>query len=137
MWINPIMVKQWRKTMMNDFSKKRATAARWMYDRKNRPVVWWRWTVLTPHNNDPEALKFDELTSFQIFADLVHDGLLVPLVASDGHEAYSINPGKEAEWQLVMHPCYYCVRRHIWRIIEISGIIGIAVALLVEKLVGK
>ena len=89
---------------MVSFAKQRAEAARWMYQRKDRPVEWWRWTVLTAHNNDPETLKIYERTAFLIFADLVHDGLLVPVVASDGYEAYTINPGKDELWQAVMHP---------------------------------
>ena len=66
---------------MGSFAKQRADAAGWMYQRKDRPVEWWRWTVLTTHNNDLETLKIDERTAFLIFADLVHDGLLVPVVA--------------------------------------------------------
>jgi len=128
---------------MGAFAKQRADAARWMYQRKDRPVEWWRWTVLTKHNNDPETLKIDERTAFLIFADLVHDGLLVPVVASDGHEAYTINPGKDEQWQAVMHPARRWLRHNTWRIVEwvisgiIGGVIGIALTVWWEKLVGK
>ena len=96
---------------MGSFAKQRADAARWMYQRKDRPVEWWRWTVLTTHNDDPETLKIDARTAFLIFADLVHDGLFVPVVASDGHEAYTINPGKVEQWQEAMHPWWWWFRR--------------------------
>lgn len=128
---------------MSDFAKNRSTATRWMYDRKDRPVDWWRWTVLTAHNNDPEGLKLDERTAFLIFADLVHDGLLVPVVAPDGYEAYTINPGKDSQWEHVMHPWRHWVRRNTGRVIEwiisgiVGGIIGICLGLWWEALVGQ
>ena len=111
---------------MADFESNKATAASWMYERKDRPVEWWRWTVLTAHNPDPESLKLDPKTAFLVFADFVQRGMLVPVVASNGHEAYSINPGRDAEWQQVMHPTYHAIKAGSWKLGEwlIGGLIG-------------
>ncbi|TWT42492.1 hypothetical protein [Botrimarina hoheduenensis] len=125
------------------FSNQRARAARWMHERKDRRVDWWRWTVLTATNSDPECLKLDKRTAFLVFSDFVHDGMLVPVIASDGFEAYTINPGKDELWQRAAHPWKWWIRHNTQRIIEwiISGIIGgvIGIGLLVwwDSLVGN
>ncbi len=108
-----------------EYAKKRAAAAVWMYQRKDRPVEWWRWQVLTKHNTDKETLGFEEKTAFLIFAYLVQDGLLVPTVALDGRGAFAINPGKDAEWKRMMSPFRYWVAHHTWQIFFWSiGVIG-------------
>jgi len=110
---------------MKEFSKQRADAAEWMYKRKDRPVEWWRWQVLTKHNPDKETLGFEDKTAFLIFADLVQDGLLVPTVGSGGQEAFAINPGKDAEWKRMMSPIRYWFAHHTWQIFFwLIGVIG-------------
>ena len=127
---------------MADFKTQRSQAARWIHDRKDR-VDWWRWQVLTKHNKDEETLGFDEKTAFLIFSDLVHDGLLVPVVASDGLDAYTINPGKDEQWGQYNHPVKYWVRHNGGRVVEwvissiVGGIIGIGITVWWEKIVGQ
>lgn len=128
---------------MKNYSEQRAKAAEWMYKRKDRPVDWWRWHVLTKHNNDPETLGIDDKTAFLIFADLVHDGLLVPSIGSDGKDAFAINPGKDADWKRLMSPWRYWFAQHTWGIFwwvvstVASGVIGIGLGLWWEKIIGK
>lgn len=128
---------------MNNYQQQRARAAEWMYDRKDRPVDWWRWQVLTSRNNDPESRGLDDKTAFLIFADLVHDGLLVPTVGPDGKEAFAINPGKDIDWKRLMSPWRYWLAQHTWGIFwwalstVASGVIGIGIGLWWDKLVGK
>ena len=92
---------------VRDYSSDRAEAAKWMYERKGRPVDWWRSKVLTKHNKDPETLGLDEKTAVLIYADLVRSGLLVPILAPDGDLAYTIHDGKEKEWKRAMSPWQY------------------------------
>jgi len=64
-------------------------------------------------------------------------------VASDGYEAYTINPGKDQQWQAVMHPWRWWFGHNTWRIIEwivsgiIGGVIGIALTIWWDKLMGN
>lgn len=111
---------------MDDFEHEKATAARWMYERKDRPVEWWRWTVLTDRNDDPQSLQLAPRTAGLIFADLVQRGMLLPVIAPDGYEAYTINPGRDTDWQQVMHPTYHAIKSGGWKLGEwiISGLIG-------------
>jgi len=122
---------------MDDFGQQRTLAARWIHDRKDR-VDWWQWSVLTEHNPDAEGLKLSPKAAMLIFADLVHAGLLVPVVGSDGQEAYSVNPGKDHQWQEVMHPRWSLFRGRGLRVLEwvVSGVIGAAIAFGLAKLFG-
>jgi hypothetical protein len=128
---------------MRDYAKARAKAAEWMYKRKDRPVDWWRWQVLTTHNNDPDTLGLDDRSAFLIFADLVHNGLLVPSIGSDGIEAFAINPGKEADWKRLMSPCRYWPAQHTWSMFwlvvstVVSSGIGLGLGLWWDNLLGK
>lgn len=125
-----------------DYRKLRASAAQWMDARQDR-VDWWRWTVLTNKNPDPETLGIDERYAFLIFSDFVHDGMLLPMIAPDGFEAYAINPLKKDLWQRATHPTIWTIRRNVSRIIEwvcsaiIGGIIGICISLWWDRLLGK
>lgn len=122
---------------MASFTKHRSEAAKWIYERRDA-VTWWRWTVLTSHNNnDPATLKIPDKDAFLIFADLVHDGLLVPVVASDGHEAYTINPGKDDKWKQYAHPCRYWLTRNMWQMIGwiISGLIGAGLGAIINAMI--
>ena len=128
---------------VKDYSEERAKAAKWMYDRKNRPVEWWRWTVLTERNNDPETLRLDDKTAFLIFADLVHAGLLVPTIGSDGQEAYTIHDGKDEAWSRVMSPWRYWLADQVWVVFfslisgVAGGVIGICLGLWWDQILGK
>jgi hypothetical protein len=128
---------------MSEYVKQRAKAAEWMYKRKDLPVEWWRWQVLTHHNSDKETLGLDEKTAFLIFADLVQDGLLVPIVGSDGHEAYAINPSKDDDWHRVMSPARYwfkyrTVQLLLWLLSNIvSAGIAFCLGLWWDKIIGK
>ena len=111
---------------MDEYPQQRAQAARWIYDRRGR-VDWWRWQVLTEQNkNDTECLKLAPKTAFLIFSDLVQAGLFVPVIANDGVEGFTINPGKETEWTQVMHPRWHSVRRGGLKFAEmlVSGVVG-------------
>jgi len=110
---------------MENYSQQRAGASKWIYDRRGR-VKWWRWSVLTAHNPDPESLKVPPETAFLIFGDMVQQGLFLPVIADDGGDAFTINPGKEDEWLRVMNPTWHSVRQSSSKIIEmvISGIVG-------------
>ncbi|MGO8748256.1 MAG: hypothetical protein ACLQNE_19950 [Thermoguttaceae bacterium] len=96
---------------MDTYGEQRAKAAKWLHDRKDR-VIWWRWSVLTAKNNDPESMKLSETVAFNIFIDLFRRGLLVPMVADDGLDAYALDLGKE-EWKTATHlPTF--ADRFIW-----------------------
>ncbi|MDZ4688646.1 MAG: hypothetical protein SH850_26535 [Planctomycetaceae bacterium] len=118
---------------MSDYSKQFTAAAKWMYARKDRKVDWWRWSVLTGRNNDPETLGLDDRTAYLIFSDFVRDGLLVPTIASDGGAAYEIHPGSDAKWKRVMSPVRYWFANHVWLLFFFllssiaSGFIGVRV----------
>ncbi len=127
---------------MSEFSKQRSKAIEWMYERRDNPVKWWRWTVLTAHNNDPKTLALDERTAFLIFADLVHDGLFLPCVQGDGLEAYLMNPSKEEQWKEAISPTRYWFKQNTWRIFEwvlsaiVGGVVSIGVSDLWDRLIG-
>ncbi len=68
--------------------------------------------MLTAKNNDPESMKLSETVAFNIFIDLFRRGLLVPMVADDGLDAYALDLGKE-EWKTATHlPTF--ADRFIW-----------------------
>jgi hypothetical protein len=90
LWKRPKNVKVFEMAS-SPFSNQRARAARWMHERKDRPVGWWRWTVLTTKNSDPECLKLDERTAFLVFSDFVHDGMLVPIIAAVCHDILTLS----------------------------------------------
>ena len=81
----------------------RARAARWIFDRQSK-AMFWRWPVLTAHNPDAEGLRLPDVTAYHIFVDLSAQGLLHPFVHEDGHEAFSLNLGKESGWSAVIEP---------------------------------
>lgn len=110
--------------------QRRSCAARWMYERRER-VGWWRWWVLTDANPDPEGLRLPPREAFLIFADLVQRGLLVPVIG-DGAEGFTINPGRDPEWQEVMHPRWNWARAHGLTLIGyvVSALVGAGVTLL-------
>ena len=122
------------------FAEDRTRAAKWIYERKDR-VYWWRFVVLTEYNSkDPDTLKLDVKTAGRIFSDFIHDGLLVPAIASDGEDiaAYTINPGKDDLWRKAMHPWEYWIWRNTkWLFVTvissvISGFIGIGIGVLLR-----
>jgi hypothetical protein len=112
--------------------QRRACAARWMYERRER-VDWWRWSVLTDVNTDPEGLRLPHKEAVVIFADLVQRGLLIPVVAGDDREGFTINPGRDAEWQEVMHPTWTWFKEHGLTMTGyvVSAFVGAGVTLLV------
>jgi len=122
---------------MESFAQQRAKAAKWIYDRRDR-VKWWRSSVLTERNNDPETLKLPPETAYLIFADMVQAGLLLPVIGEDGQDALTINPGREDDWRKVMNPRWHAVTRGGWRVGEwiLSGIIGAILGVLATKLAG-
>jgi hypothetical protein len=109
-----------------------------MYDRKHR-VDWWRWSVLTAHNTDSESLKLEPKEAVLVFADLVQRGLLVPVVASDGGDAFTINPGRDAEWKQVMHPCWSYFREHGLTLLGyvVSGLVGAGIGVGLDRFLAK
>jgi hypothetical protein len=96
---------------MDEYVEQRAKAAKWLYDRKDR-VTWWRWSVLTPKNKDPESLQLTPITACNIFIDLYRRGLLVPVVTDDGFDAFALDLSNE-EWKTVIHQPSFA-DRHIW-----------------------
>jgi len=121
------------------YEQQRATAARWMHDRRDR-VGWWRWSVLTDHNrDDPESLRLPHRIAFLIFSDMVQRGLIVPVIADDGGDAFSINPGRDPEWNALLHPQRAAVRGHSLTAAGyiVSGIIGAVLAIVIERAFGK
>lgn len=123
---------------MTKHVQQRATAARWMHSRKDR-VDWWRWSVLTAHNTDPERLKLEPKEAVLIFADLVQRGLLVPVLANDGGDAFTINPGRNAEWKKVMHPGWSYVREYGLTLIGyvVSGLVGAVIGIALDRFLVK
>jgi hypothetical protein len=116
------------------YEQQRACAAHWMYERRDR-VGWWRWSVLTDHNStDPEALRLPHRTAFLIFSDMVQRGLLVPVIADDGGDAFTINPGRDAEWQELMHPRFNLFKGH--GLTVLGWILSAVVGGVVTKLLG-
>lgn len=87
----------------DDYVQQRAGAARWIYDRKDRPM-WWRWSVLTKHNTDPETLALPDTVAWNVFTDLAKRDLLVPCMGDDGFEAFKLNLGPNDAWKAIMHP---------------------------------
>ena len=92
---------------MSDFTKMCSEAASWMLRREEKKedgMHYWRWTVLTEHNTDPDSPKFSEKNAFLIFADFVQRGMLVPCIGDGGNEAFTINHGKDDEWNQIASP---------------------------------
>ena len=87
----------------DDYVQQRAVAARWIYDRKHRPM-WWRWSVLTKHNTDPETFALSDTIAWNIFTDLAKRDLLVPCMGDDGFEAFKLNLRPNDAWKVIMHP---------------------------------
>lgn len=110
---------------MSDISKNRSRAMKWMMERRQH-VVWWRWSVLTDKNPDPTSLRIKELDAFLIFSDLVQRGLLLPVVADDGSEAYSINSARIADWSEEYSPLFALIGFIRRRVVDwlIGGVIG-------------
>jgi len=121
---------------MTRFSSKRADAAKWIYARRNQ-VDWWRWHVLTSHNPDKDTLALSDKDAFLIFADFVHDGLLVPTIGDDGREAFTINPGKVDRWNQYRRPICYWMLSHLKSLIVwlISVVVAIFIGWILNKLV--
>ena len=123
---------------MDDYLRQRTEAAKWIHARKDR-VYWWQWRVLTDRNNDPECLRLPPKIAFQIFADLYQRGLLVPTFDDQGSEAFSINLGREPEWEAITHPTKEKVRAFGRRTCDwiIGGVIGLAIGIWWDNLLGK
>lgn len=118
---------------MSDYAQKRAIAAKWMLDNK-QAGHWWRWQVLTSRNpNKNPALS--DLEASMIFSDLIHAGMLLPIIASDGQGAHSIHEGKSAEWAAAAQPWRWWFRRHLFWLLGylitsiFSAIIGLLVGM--------
>jgi hypothetical protein len=94
------------------FEKNRAEAARWL--QKNETPSsddgrfhFWRWHVLTDKNTAPNSMKLCDGDASLIFADLVHEGLLVECLDNNGQGAHRINPGKKADWSKISYPGWH------------------------------
>ena len=118
---------------MSDYGRKRAKAAKWMWENK-QDGHWWRWQVLTKKNPNKSPELSDHDASL-IFADFTQAGMLLPVIASDGQGAHAIHEGKSTEWDAAAHPWRWWFRQHLFWILGFlvtsiaSAIIGLLVGM--------
>ena len=99
---------------MSDYENLRATAARWIHDRKDGPM-WWNWPVLTAHNLDASNPQIPDTTAWNIFMDLAGRGLLVPMVNDQGVGVYRLDLSKGPEWKRAMDPPPGWLSLYVWK----------------------